>query len=91
MQETYPLPTYPWKRAVHHQKWAKAEKGGKRGCSLVFEERLGGKGSRRQSAGMEKPALRFRRLSPPVKPNQLLKLSTGAILQVEPGAQVSAW
>lgn len=39
----------------------------------------------------QKSTVRYGRLSLPMKPNHLLKLSTGDILQVKPGAQVSAW
>lgn len=61
----------------------KVEKGsGVESCS-IFEEHLGGKGSLSLLAGTEKPAITYRRLSLPVKPNHLLKLSTGAVLQVE--------
>ena len=60
-------------------------------CSLIFGEPLEGKGSLDSVTRIQKPALRYGRLSLPMKPNHLFKLSTGAILQVEPGAQVSAW
>lgn len=66
-----------WKRGV----WS---------CSPTFGEPLEEKGSLESVTRTQKPALRYRRLLP-VKPNHLLKLSTGAILQMEPGAQVSAW